>query len=104
MTTKEKPDEETMRCVLVFLALHEYSAICFPNPSSSIVSRRRTGPPISSMLWFRYQVKVASGMELAEQDRLKLEPALMNWDFSEGVMVTASGPTVDTTTHGQRFV
>ena len=38
---------------------------------------------------------MAGGSEMAEQDRLKLEPAAMYKPVSEGVMVTESGPSVD---------
>ena len=93
MATKETPVEGTVRPVLAFLAPHEYSAISLANPSFSIVSRRRTGPSFSNMVWLRYQMKVAGGLELAEQDRLKLEPTLMYWEGFEGVTLTSSGPS-----------
>ena len=59
-----------------------------------MVSRVRTGPDASITCWLTYQAKVAGGLELAEQDRLNGEPALMNSEVLGGLMATSSGPSV----------
>lgn len=84
-----------MRWVLSFVARHVYGSSVFPNPCFSITSRVRTGPAASIICWLWYQTKVAGGLELTEQDRLKLEPDLMTLGGFGGVMVTSSGPSVD---------
>lgn len=43
--------------------------------------------------WLWYQVKVAGGLERAEQVRLKLEPDGRNLGGLGGVMATSSGPS-----------
>lgn len=62
------------------------------------------GPKFSISCWSWNQLKVAAGLETAEQDRLKLEPDRMNWGGFTGAMVTASGPSVVHDTRTERQV
>lgn len=92
ITTKVTAAEGTVRLVLALLASQEYFP-AFANACAWITFRVRTGPEFSISCWSWNHLKVAGGLETAEQDRLKLEPALMKAGGFGGEMVTSSGPS-----------
>lgn len=95
ITAKLTAAEAPARLVLSLLATHENCPASAPNPSSWIFISVSVGPEFFISCWLWNHWKVAAGLDSAEHDRLKSEPALMNWGGVGGAMATISGPSAE---------